>query len=254
MILIAGPCVIEDKLTLEEIAINILEAIDDKNIDFYLKASCVKDNRTSVSSYTGVGFKEGLKDLLYLKNKFNIKITTDFHSAEQLRAYGKYVDLIQIPAFLAKQTSLLKEAVSQDKNIHIKKPQFIGPVETSSIIKNIEFLKHKKELIITDRGTMLGYNQTFMDPRHVPVIKKNNVKVLVDITHPNKNYPVINDRYNLSETLAMSYIASGADGFFIETHSRCQDALCDSETMYPLNLLNSLVEKSYELYSFVNNR
>jgi len=254
MILIAGPCVIEDKLSIEDIALSIIDNIDNKNIDFYLKSSCIKDNRTLIDSYSGVGFNEGLKILLYLKNKYKIKITTDFHNIEQIKKYGKYVDIIQIPAFLAKQTSLLREAVKCNKPIHIKKPQFIGPAETKNIVNNVKKIGHKKDLIITDRGTMLGYNQTFMDPRHVPIIKSNDVKMLVDITHPNKNYPMNEDKVKHTETLAMSYIASGADGFFIETHNNCKDALCDSETMYPLSNLGSLIEKSYELYTFINNK
>lgn len=254
MKVIAGPCVIENKEILETVAKELVNIIEDKDIDFYFKSSCVKDNRTLITGFRGVGFEKGIKYLLDIKKQFGCKITTDFHSVEDLERWGEYVDLIQIPAFLAKQTSIIKAAASLGKSIHIKKPQFIGPIEARSITLKAKHNNPNQEVIMTDRGTMLGYDRVFMDPRHIELMKDgNNAKVLVDCTHPNKNYP-IRTTHNHIFTLAQSYISAGSDGIFFETHSRCNNAKCDSKTMLPLEYARQLIERSYELYTFINNR
>jgi len=251
MILIAGPCVIEDYDTLYYTAKKLKDIIKYKIIDFYFKSSILKDNRTYHDSYKGVDFIKGIKYLQNIRDEFNIKITTDFHSVEQIKEYGNKVDLIQIPAFLAKQTSLLKAAVETGNEIHIKKPQHLGPVEANFIIDNIYKMNYNNSIIISDRGTLLGYNKTFLDPRHIPIMKNSSAKVLADITHPNKNYPY-NNFMKLSQTLAKASIAAGADGLFIETHPNCNEAKCDSGTMYPLKEMEKLIKDIYELYQFIN--
>lgn len=250
MKVIAGPCVIENIGTLEVIAEKLVDVTRNKDIDFYLKGSCVKDNRTDAYGYRGEGFQTGIEKLLMTQDKFKCKITTDFHTMEQLETYGKYVDLIQIPAYLAKQTSLLKVAAETGKPIHVKKPQFIGPEETRNIVNNLKTYGCSNGITLTDRGTMLGYDKVFMDPRHVHIMKRTNTDVLCDVTHPNKNYP-----YNIVNVLplAMSYVAAGADGIFLETHPNPESALCDSETMYPLNKVYKLIERTYEIYKLVNH-
>ena len=251
MILIAGPCVIEDFDTLQNTAEQLKEAIDGKEIEFYFKSSVLKDNRSFHNYYRGPGFETGIQNLIEIRKKTNVKITTDFHSIEQIEEYGRYVNLIQIPAFLAKQTSLLEAAVISGTPIHIKKPQHLGPVEANLIAHNVYKMGHDMPVIITDRGTTLGYNQTFMDPRHIPTMKQPYSKVLVDVTHPNKNYPYL-DTITLTKSLVMSGIAAGANGIFMETHPQCDKALCDAGTMYPLSETKKLIEEAYNLWKYIN--
>ena len=254
MTLIAGPCVLEDLGTATETAKELVNITKDKDINFYFKSSCVKDNRTSSTSWQGPGFTTGMTYLLSIKQRYNCMITTDFHTIGQIKKYAKFVDLVQIPAYLAKQRSLIDAAFTYANYVHIKKPQFMGPLEFSKYINDIYSRNYPKpiDITITDRGTMFGYNQTIMDPRHIPILKSSMAdKILVDITHPNKNYPM--SSREMVETLAMSAIAVGADGFFVETHPRCSEALCDAETMYPLEHIEKLIERTYELYTLINN-
>ncbi len=246
MIIVAGPCVIEDTEILDETAYTLKDIIDGAGIDFYFKASAVKDNRTSTKNYAGVGMEQGISMLLDIKKKYGLKITTDFHNEFDISRYGAWVDLIQIPAYLAQQTSLLVAASQMGKPIHIKKPQFLGPEEAAQPCNKLKELGFKDKIILTDRGTMFGYNQTLFDPRHIPIMKKTGVSVLVDVTHPNKNYPY--DPYN-SLILARSAIVSGADGIFFETHPRCDEAKCDGKTMIPLKDVADFIEDVMGYYA-----
>lgn len=250
MKLIAGPCVLEKFTTTYEIAEELYNILwDYADIDFYFKASCVKDNRTSTDNYNGPGFEAGINQLQIIKRDFHYKITTDFHTINQIEKYGDRVDLIQIPAYLSRQQSLMDCASRTGTPIHVKKPQYLGPIETLNLINNIP--TRQPNIIVSDRGTMLGYDKVFMDPRHIPILQASRAtSVLVDATHPNKNYPL--GGMEMVEALVMSYIAAGADGMFIETHPTPHEALCDHETMYPLKGLGSLVRRAYELYTFIN--
>jgi len=250
MILIAGPCVIEDIATLDNIAQKMCNVIEGRNIDFYFKASAIKDNRTKITNYSGVGMEQGISMLIDIKKKYSIKITTDFHNEIDISRYGSFVDLIQIPAYLAQQTSILRAASRMGKPIHIKKPQFLGPEESAQLVDKLYDLEFKERIFLTDRGTMFGYNQTMMDPRHIGIMmKKTAIPILVDVTHPNKNYPY--DEYN-SLVLARSAIVSGASGIFLETHPNCDKALCDSKTMIPLKDIEDFIDDVYSLYSYIN--
>lgn len=253
MVLISGPCVIESLDILEKTAEKILESIRDKDIDFYFKASCVKDNRTKIKNYTGVGMKDGIAMLLDIKKKYNVKITTDFHNENDIFRYGSYVDLIQIPAYLGQQTSLIDAASKLHTPIHIKKPQFLGPTEAEQPYRKLTDLGFKEQVFLTDRGTMFGYNQTIFDPRHIPLMKSTGVQVLADVTHPNKNYPE-NDEYGYfySVILARSAMVSGADGIFVETHPDCNQAKCDSKTMISLDKFDDFISDIYSLFQYTN--
>lgn len=245
MILIAGPCVIESKQILSETVEALLDSIEGKNIDFYFKSSFRKDNRTDFNNFEGLPTREALSYLEEIKKEYNVKICTDFHTVGQIDLVGEFdIDIIQIPAYLAKQKSLLEYAAhvarQERKTLFIKKPQFIGPDGAKQIIKNIQSLG-SVPLLMADRGTMLGYDQMFMDPRHVPIMKESGAKILGDITHPNKNYP--GDKNKNIEILGKAYLAAGADGLFIETHTRCEEALCDRETMLQTKYLKDYINK-----------
>lgn len=249
MIIIAGPCVIESKSVLRETVEDLLKAIPNGN-DFIFKSSFQKDNRTSVNNFMGLDKEEAIGFLKEIKDEYNVKICTDVHCFEDIVLLGKIIpdiDVVQIPAYLAKQLSLIKYAsqfVSEnDKVLHIKKPQFIPAEDMHNIIDNARYFG-AKNIISTDRGTMYGPERVFMDPRHVPIIKENGVKVMVDITHPNKNYP--GNNLNNAIALAKSYLSVGADGIFMETHPSCSTALCDAGTMISSKLIKNFFGELYD--------
>ncbi|MCF7870402.1 MAG: 3-deoxy-8-phosphooctulonate synthase [Candidatus Omnitrophica bacterium] len=249
MILIAGNCVIENYETLKETVEVLLEEVQDKEIDFYFKSSFKKDNRTSIKSFSGLEEDKALELLAKIKKEYNVKVCTDVHNTEQVDKLD-FIDMIQIPAFLAKQRSLLEKVsmFAEDRKIHIKKPQFIPPDEISFICETIEKHNRRKDnIIITDRGTLLGYDKYFIDPRHTPIMKRHCNNIVWDITHPTKNQKFKNDVL----TLGLSGIASGASGLFIETHPNCDKALCDNKTMLPLSEIKELISKTYNLWRFL---
>jgi len=254
MKLIAGPCVVESKDELKKSIESILEAVKGKDIDFTFKSSFKKDNRTLSTGFSGLCEKEALSLLQEIKNEYNVKICTDVHNVEHLLMEElKFVDVIQIPAYLAKQQSLLKASAYHckvyDKQLHIKKPQFVSPWEMKNIVNNVlEF--GAKDIILTDRGTMLGYDKVFMDPRHIEIMKENNMPVLWDITHPNKGWS--GNQTKRIKTLGVTALAAGADGLFLETHPNCKEALCDSEVMLYNNELKKMINKFYRLWEFIN--
>lgn len=251
MILIAGPCVLEDESTTRQTLELILEGIRDKNVDFYFKASCIKDNRTRKGNYRGLGFERGMAIFENLKREYNVKITTDFHSSEQIDIWGRNVDIVQIPAFLSRQSSLLESAAKTGKIVHVKKAQFMSPNDITQPVGILEESGADK-IFVTDRGTQFGYDDWIMDPRHVVSMRNQlslDVKILADITHPNK-YKSGELNYSYAESLGLAYLAVGADGVFIETHPDCENALCDSNTMVPGEKFGSMINHLYQQYRF----
>ena len=254
MILISGPCVIENKEILNETAKNIIEVINVYNeIDFYFKSSCIKDNRTNNNNFKGVGFEKGIEYLLDVKQRYGVKITTDFHTAFQVKKYAKYVDLIQIPAFLAMQSSLLDEVAKYDIPINIKKPQFLNPHNIKNPVNKIKDQNKNAIVYATDRGTKFGYDEVMFDPRHIPAMKETGVcdKTLVDITHP-QNHSKMYSR-NYAYTLGMASIASGADGLFMETHIDPSKALCDGDSQLTIIDFTNYINKFINLYNMIRS-
>ena len=237
MILIAGPCVLESEVELKYTAQMLKQFI---GADFYLKASCIKDNRTTQSRFYGYGFEKCIPIFKYIKEQFGVKITTDFHTPEQIHQYGQHFDLIQIPAFLARQQGLLQAAAEMGKPVHVKKPQFINPADAHKIFTILREYGCKNEIFMSDRGTQFGYDTVMMDPRHVLAMRHEDMKVLVDITHPNKGRK---NTTELAEILGKSYLAAGADGIFLEAHSCPEFALCDADTQIPLEKVPALIER-----------
>ena len=248
MILIAGPCVIESYAILEKTLNKILEAIDGLEIELFFKSSVLKDNRTKTNNFRSVdpnSFFLGLRYLRDLGKEYKIKICTDFHEINQIQECGKFVDMIQIPAFLGRQVSLLEAAAKTKKVIHLKKPQFMSPQD---IKIPVEILKNAnaKRIIVTDRGTSFGYNDVMFDPRHIPIMKEVNEEILVDITHMNKNYPSWYWRkLDFVKALGMSAIVSGANGLFMEVHPDLDKALCDKDTMITTKEFKKLIKTFY---------
>lgn len=251
MVIIAGPCVVEN---LEATLKGMLDVFNQHGhpTEFYFKSSCVKDNRTRPANYRG-NFEENLEHLLEIKKKFHVEVCTDFHSVEQIEKYGEGVDLIQIPAFLARQNSILEAAATVRKKIHIKKPQHMSPQDTVIPMRFLTKM-NPSDIFITDRGTCFGYDKLIFDPRHIFIIKKfTNAKVLVDITHMNKNYsPFISPSYIYSFSLGASAIVSGADGLFMEVSSNSLKASCDADTQMPLGVFKKYYRFFKKLEEFYN--
>lgn len=260
MILIAGPCVIEHKDILRESVESLLEATRDKNIQLYFKSSFMKDNRSLSSSFNVVdeGSEAAIRMLKDIKKEYNVQICTDFHSVDQISTLAANIDIIQIPAFLAKQQSILtsasKAAQIFGSSVFVKKPQFIPPTEIRSIKELlVETGLDNNRVLFADRGTMLGYSNYFMDPRHVDIMHKSGANtVIADITHPQKNYfPDISDLHTSILNTGLAYLSAGADGIFLETHPDCKNALCDANTMLQSDKLKKYISKFYNLYKFI---
>ncbi|MCF8019815.1 MAG: hypothetical protein K9L62_10430 [Vallitaleaceae bacterium] len=251
MILICGPCVIDTFDDLKRDAKNIAAIVESyPQINFFFKSSCVKDNRTNIKNYYGPGFEKGIKYLSQIRFEVGVKITTDFHTIEQIEKYSHIVDLIQIPAFLSMQTSLINAAVKTGKPIHIKKAQWLPPYDIKKPISKVLDQNNQAKLFITDRGTTFGYGNVMFDPRHIKMMKNNGAKILVDITHL-QNHSEIYDR-TYAEQVGMAAIAAGADGLFIESTYKPETAKCDGDSMISTLMLERYIKHFTKLYNFIN--
>jgi 2-dehydro-3-deoxyphosphooctonate aldolase (KDO 8-P synthase) len=244
--LIAGPCVIEGRTLCFEVAAEILEITNKLKIPFIFKSSYKKANRSKLDSFSGIGDKAGLEVLRDIKKELQIPVLTDVHSAEEAYFASQYVDILQIPAFLCRQTDLLVAAARTGKTINIKKGQFLAP-ESMKFATDKVVQSGNSQIIITDRGTMFGYHDLIVDFRGLQEMKKFGFPVVLDITHslqqPNQSSGVSGGRPDMIETLARAAIAIGADGLFIETHPEPMLAKSDGANMLRLNLLGNLLEK-----------
>ncbi len=243
--LLAGPCVIEG----EEMAMNIAEKIvtvtSELNIPYVFKGSYRKANRSRIDSFTGIGDEKALKILRKVKETFNIPVVTDIHTNEEADLAAQYVDILQIPAFLCRQTELLVAAAKTGRMVNIKKGQFLSPEAMSFAVQKVRD-SGNSQVAITERGTTFGYQDLIVDYRGIPEMKKNNCPVILDVTHslqqPNQSAGVTGGRPDLIETIARAGIAVGADGLFIETHQNPSIAKSDGANMLQLDLLPTLLK------------
>ena len=244
--LIAGPCVIENEKSTLEIAEKIKHITTDLNIPFVFKASYKKANRTKLNSFTGIGDKKGLKILKKISEKFQIPVTTDVHSALEATQAAEYVDIIQIPAFLCRQTDILIAAAKTKKIVNIKKGQFSSPDSVKFMIEKITHQKNNN-IIITERGNSFGYTDLIVDIRNIPIMQSYGKPVVLDITHslqkPNQEIGISGGTPSFIETMGCAGIAANADGIFLETHPNPHEALSDGNTMLELKRLNKLLKK-----------
>ncbi len=244
--LIAGPCIIENDKNPFEIAEEIIRITDKLKIPFIFKASYRKANRSKLDSFTGIGDIEGLEILKAIKEKYNVPVLTDVHTAEEATIAADYVDVLQIPAFLCRQTDLLLAAARTGKPVNIKKGQFLSADAMKFAVEKVK-QSGNNQIMLTERGTMLGYQDLVVDFRNIPWMQENHVPVVADVTHslqqPNQAGGVSGGRPEMIETIAKAAIAVGADGIFIETHPEPGKALSDGENMLPLDQLENLLEK-----------
>jgi len=244
--LLAGPCVVEGESITREVASTLKSITEKLKIPFIFKASYRKANRSRSDSFTGIGDENALKILARIREEFDIPIVTDIHTAEEAKIAANYVDMLQIPAFLCRQTDLLHAAGETGKVVNIKKGQFLSPESMQFAIKKVLETGNSK-ILVTERGTTFGYQDLVVDFRGIPTMRAFGYPVVVDITHslqqPNQAAGVTGGRPDLIETLAKASLATGADGLFIETHPEPSKALSDGANMLNLNQMESLLEK-----------
>ena len=246
LILIAGPCVIENEITTLQIAEKIKQITSNLDVNFIFKASYEKANRTRLDSFTGPGIKEGLKTLQKIKRELNVPIITDVHRLDDIEQVKRIIDIIQIPAFLCRQTELLIAAAKTKKYINVKKGPFLSGESCKHIIEKIK-QSGNNNILITERGNSFGYQDLIVDMRNIPQIQKYNVPIVLDATHsnqkPNQSSGKSGGTPDYIETLACAGVAAGANGVFIETHPNPKKALSDGSNMLALNLLEPLLKK-----------
>ena len=244
--LIAGPCVIEDEKSTLEIAENIKKITSNLNIPFVFKSSYKKANRTKLDSFSGIGDKKGLNILKKVSDTFEIPVTTDVHNAIEAEKASEYVDIIQIPAFLCRQTDILIAAAKTKKIVNIKKGQFSSPESVKFMIEKVTN-QNNENVIVTERGNSFGYQDLIVDIRNIPIMQSFGKPIVLDITHslqrPNQENGVSNGTPSFIETMGCAGIAAKADGIFLEVHPDPKKALSDGKTMLELNKLNDLLVK-----------
>lgn len=253
--LLAGPCVIEGERMALDIAEKIITITSELNIPYVFKGSYRKANRSRIDSFTGIGDENALKILRKIKNSFNIPVVTDIHNAEEAKIAAEYVDILQIPAFLCRQTDLLVAAAETGKFVNIKKGQFLSPEAMKFAVQKVRDAGNN-QVAITERGTTFGYQDLIVDYRGIPEMQKCNCPVILDVTHslqqPNQTAGVTGGRPDLIETIARAGIATGVDGLFIETHQNPSIAKSDGANMLKLELLPSLLKKLTNIREVIN--
>jgi len=243
--LIAGPCVIEDDAVMMEIAEKLRALTDSLHIPFVFKASYTKANRTSIDSPTGPGLDAGLRILQRIKEQFQLPILTDIHETKEVAAVAEVADILQIPAFLSRQTQLIVQAASTDCMVNIKKGQFMAPEDMASALKKAASTGNQ-QLFATDRGTSFGYHNLVVDFRSFITMADFGYPVIYDVTHSLQR-PSLGKTSGgspeLARPMAQAALATGyVDGLFVETHPFPAKALSDATTMLPLNSMEALLK------------
>lgn len=244
--LIAGPCVVEGEEITLRIAREIKEVCGELNIPYYFKASYRKANRSSLSSFSGIGDEQALAVLQRVKDELGLPIVTDIHSDEEAAWAAQTADILQIPAFLCRQTSLLVAAAKTGKTVNIKKGQFMSPESMGNAVEKVRQAGNPN-VMLTERGTTFGYQDLVVDFRGVKAMQQFGCPVVLDCTHslqqPNQPSGVTGGRPDLIETIAKAGVAVGFDGLFMETHPDPAHALSDGANMLPLPKLKPLLTK-----------
>jgi len=254
LVFILGPCVIESYDHSMFLAEQLRALTERLKISFIFKASFDKANRSSIDSYRGPGLEEGLKILSAIKDRIQAPILTDVHEPNQVLPVSEVVDVIQIPAFLCRQTNLLVAAGKTGKVVNVKKGQFVAPGDMQHIVKKIESTGNTR-ILLTDRGTSFGYNALISDVRAIPLMQQTGYPVIFDATHsaqiPGGKTTGGNREFIPHTSRAM--VAAGADGIFIEVHDNVAEAKSDRDTQYPLDRLPDLLSQLVTLRSVIKD-
>ena len=257
--LLAGPCVVESEALLMEVAEKVSAICKNLGIPYIFKSSYRKANRTSGTSFTGLGDDVAMKMLQNTGKKYSLPIVTDIHSPEEAAKAAQYVDVLQIPAFLCRQTDLLVAAAQTGKIINVKKGQFVSGEAMKFAVDKIRHAVLRQaqddKIMLTERGTTFGYQDLVVDYRNIPAMQAHNVPVVMDVTHalqqPNQTSGVTGGNPQLIATIAKAAIAAGADGLFIETHPNPSKALSDGANMLQLDLLEGLLQQLVKIRKVV---
>ncbi len=255
--LLAGPCVIENEEMALDTAEELLSITSSLNIPFAFKGSYRKANRSRLDSFTGIGDEKALKVLRKVKETLHIPVITDIHEAAEAEMAAEYVDILQIPAFLSRQTDLLVAAANTGKSVNIKKGQFLAPESMAYAVEKVR-QSGNLSVSVTDRGTMFGYQDLIVDFRGIPEIQLScRCPAIMDITHslqqPNQSAGVTGGRPAMISTIAKAAIAVGADGIFLETHRNPAEAKSDGANMLPLDEVKHLLQNLVILREAVNS-
>ena len=249
--LIAGPCVIESEQLVMDTAGRIAELTKALGIPYVFKSSFDKANRTSIHSFRGPGLEKGLAVLEHVREKLGLPVLTDVHTEEQATEAGKIVDVLQIPAFLCRQTDLLIAAAKTGKIVNVKKGQFLSPTEMGNAVKKIEECGSQR-IVLTERGSSFGYNNLVVDMRSFPIMRKFGYPVVFDATHsvqlPGGGGTKSSGQREFVEPLACAAAGAGVDGFFMEVHPNPDEALSDGPNMVPLHQLKALLERVLRIW------
>lgn len=254
-LLIAGPCVIESEENVMLIAEKVKGIAERLDLDYYFKASFDKANRTSISSYRGPGIEEGLRILKKVKETYGLKICTDIHEPWQAEKAAEVADIIQIPAFLCRQTDLLVAAAKTGKIINVKKAQFLAPWDMANVVKKLEE-SGNSNIMLCERGTSFGYNTLVVDMTGIVEMKKFGYPIVMDATHSvqkpgGKGNATGGNRENV-EPLAKAAIAVGADALFFEVHPDPDNALSDGPNMVQLDEFEDILKRIIKVYDAVH--
>ena len=247
--LIAGPCVVESEELVMEVAEKVSVMCRNLGIPYVFKASYRKANRTSAASFTGLGDDTGLSLLKKVADKYKLPVTSDIHAHEEAAIAARYIDILQIPAFLCRQTDLLTAAAETGKIVNVKKGQFLSGPAMKFAVEKIQKAGNNK-IILTERGTTFGYQDLVVDFRNIPWMQEHKTPVVMDVTHslqqPNQTSGITGGNPQLIGTIAKAAIASGANGLFIETHPNPANALSDGANMLKLDLLQRLLQQLFK--------
>jgi 2-dehydro-3-deoxyphosphooctonate aldolase (KDO 8-P synthase) len=254
LFLIAGPCVIESESHARSMAERVAKIASDAGVPYIFKASYDKANRSSVKAFRGPGLADGLRILAKIKSDLHLPILTDIHDASQAAPAAEVVDILQIPAFLSRQTDLLFAAAKTGRIVNVKKAQFLSPWDMGNVAEKIAAAGNQK-IILTERGASFGYNNLVVDMRTFPVLAKFGYPVVYDVTHsvqlPGGQGHASGGQPEFIEPLARAGVASGVDGIFLETHDNPAAALSDGPNALPLAQLAQLLARLKELSTLV---
>jgi 2-dehydro-3-deoxyphosphooctonate aldolase (KDO 8-P synthase) len=252
--LIAGPCVIESEKLCFRVAATLVKTCAKLGINYVFKASFDKANRTSGKSFRGPGLEEGLKVLARVRVEFGVPVLTDIHNEAQAAIVGEVVDILQIPAFLCRQTDMIEAAVLTGQVVNIKKGQFLSPGEMSRVVEKAKSMGGDK-ILLTERGTTFGYNNLVTDMRSIPIMRRTGCPVIFDATHsvqlPGGGGDKSAGEREFAPVLARAALAAGANGVFIETHTQPDKALSDGPNMIPLADMPSVLKRLLRVFEAV---